>query len=59
MTTRRSFIEVGSGIIDFKKILKYKNTAGMEYFFVEEDICPGSPPESIKKHYDYISKNLV
>lgn len=59
MITGRSFIEVGSGIIDFKKIFKYKNTAGMKYFFVEEDICPGSPIDSIKKRYDYISKNLV
>jgi sugar phosphate isomerase/epimerase len=58
-TAEKKFTEVGSGIIDFKEIFKYKHTAGMKYFFVEEDICPGSPFDSIKKSYDYIRKNLV
>ncbi|MDE3214453.1 MAG: sugar phosphate isomerase/epimerase [Bacteroidota bacterium] len=58
-TPEKKFTEVGSGIIDFKKIFKYKQTAGMKYFFVEEDICPGSPFDSIQKSYNYIRKNLV
>ncbi|MGZ4049788.1 MAG: sugar phosphate isomerase/epimerase family protein, partial [Bacteroidia bacterium] len=42
-TPEQNFTEVGNGIIDFKEIFKYKSLAGMKYFFVEEDKCPGSP----------------
>ncbi|HEY5371268.1 MAG TPA: sugar phosphate isomerase/epimerase [Hanamia sp.] len=58
-TPAQNFTEVGSGIINFKEIFKYKDLAGMKYFFVEEDICPGDPFVSITKSFDYIKKNLV
>jgi sugar phosphate isomerase/epimerase len=58
-TPEKSFTEVGSGIIDFKEIFQYKSLAGMKYFFVEEDKCPGSPFDSITKSINYIKKNLV
>ncbi|MEO8414145.1 MAG: sugar phosphate isomerase/epimerase [Ginsengibacter sp.] len=58
-TTDQNFTEVGSGIINFKEIFKYKSLAGMKYFFVEEDKCPGSPFDSITKSYNYIKNNLV
>jgi sugar phosphate isomerase/epimerase len=58
-TADQNFTEVGSGVIDFKEIFKYKKLAGMKYFFVEEDKCPGSPFDSITKSIDYIKKNLV
>jgi len=58
-TSEQNFTEVGNGIIDFKEIFKYKNLAGMKYFFVEEDKCPGSPFDSITKSINYIKKNLV
>ena len=58
-TPKKFFTEVGNGVIDFKKILSHADTAGMKYFFVEEDVCPGSPFDSIKTSYDYIKKNLV
>ena len=58
-TPEQNFTEVGSGIIDFKEIFKYKSLAGMKYFFVEEDKCPGSPFDSITKSINYIKKNLV
>ena len=58
-TPEKNFTEVGSGVIDFKEIFKYKNLAGMKYFFVEEDKCPGSPFDSITKSINYIKKNLV
>lgn len=54
-----SFTEVGYGSIDFKKIFGHANTSGMKYFFVEEDKCPGSPFDSVKKSYDYIHDHLV
>ncbi len=58
-TPKHFFTEVGNGTIDFKNIFKHANTAGLKYFFVEEDICPGSPFDSIKMSYNYIKSNLV
>lgn len=58
-TAAQDFTEVGNGIINFKEIFKYKNLAGMKYFFVEQDKCPGSPFDSITKSINYIKKNLV
>ncbi len=58
-TPQENFTEVGNGIIDFKKIFKYKDLAGMKYFFVEQDMTPGDPFVSIKESIDYIKKNLV
>ena len=53
-----AFTEVGNGTIDFKKIFSMKELAGMEHFFVEQDVS-NDPMKSIKMSYDYISKNLV
>jgi len=58
-TEKHAFTEVGNGTIDFKKIFKNAKTSGMQYFFVEQDICPGSPFDSITKSYNYIKSNLV
>jgi sugar phosphate isomerase/epimerase len=53
------FASVGSGIIDFKRIFKHSKEAGLKYFFVEQDICPGDPYDSIAKSIAYIKANLV
>ncbi|CAN5261919.1 sugar phosphate isomerase/epimerase [soil metagenome] len=58
-TPNRMFTEVGNGIIDFKKIFKHADKAGLKYFFVEEDKCPGDPYDSITQSVNYIKKNLV
>jgi len=58
-TAAHAFTEVGNGTIDFKKIFANKEKAGMKYFFVEQDKCPGSPFDSITRSIDYIKKNLV
>jgi sugar phosphate isomerase/epimerase len=58
-TDKKMFTEVGNGIIDFKGILKHSNKAGLKYFFVEQDICPGDPYDSITQSITYIKKNLV
>ena len=55
----QSFAEVGSGIIDFKTIFQQKDQAGMKFFFVEQDKCPGSPFDSITHSYNFIKTNLV
>jgi sugar phosphate isomerase/epimerase len=58
-TPEHAFTEVGNGTIDFPKIFTHAHTAGMKYFFVEQDKCPGSPFDSIAKSIAYIKKNLV
>lgn len=58
-TPEQNFTEVGNGVINFKEIFKYKNLAGMKYFFVEQDQTPGDPFVSITESIAYIKKNLV
>jgi sugar phosphate isomerase/epimerase len=58
-TPERKFTEVGNGIIDFKKIFAQSKKAGLKYFFVEQDVCPGDPFDSISQSISYIKKNLV
>ena len=58
-TDKKFFTEVGNGTIDFKKIFANAKLSGMKHFFVEQDVCPGPPLESISKSITYIQKNLV
>ena len=58
-TPEKAFTEVGNGIINFKEIFKHKQKAGLKYFFVEQDKCPGSPFDSIAQSISYIKKNLI
>lgn len=58
-TPKKFFTEVGSGTIDFKNIFKHADQAGMKHFFVEQDVCPGSPFDSIAKSIKYIKSTLL
>lgn len=58
-TADRAFTEVGNGIIDFKEIFTHADKAGLKYFFVEEDKCPGDPFDSIATSINYIKSDLV
>jgi len=58
-TPKQFFTEVGNGSIDFKKIFAQAQLAGLQYFFVEQDVTPGSPFDSVTKSMAYIKKNLV
>ena len=46
-TPERAFAPVGTGSIDFQRIFDAKNSAGMKYYFVEQDVCKLPPLESI------------
>jgi len=50
------FAEVGSGTIDFKRIFDARDTAGMKYFFVEQDDTRRTPLESIKMSFNYLQE---
>jgi len=58
-TEKKMFTEVGNGVVNFKRIFEHSKKAGLKYFFVEEDICPGDPFDSITQSITYIKKNLV
>jgi sugar phosphate isomerase/epimerase len=47
--------EVGSGIIDWKKIFRHSETAGIKHYIVEHD-HPKQPFASIQISYEYLSK---
>lgn len=53
------FTEVGTGVINYKEIFKYKKESGMEYFFVEQDQVKIPVYESISKSLDNIKKNIL
>lgn len=56
---KKTFTEVGNGVIDFRKIFAAAKQAGMKHYFVEQDVCPGPPLESAEKSIRYIRQNLV
>jgi sugar phosphate isomerase/epimerase len=58
-TPKKNFTEVGNGVIDFVTIFKNAKTSGMKHFFVEQDVCPGSPFDSISQSIGYIKSNLI
>jgi sugar phosphate isomerase/epimerase len=54
--TERDFAPVGKGIIDFYRIFKSKDLAGMEYFFVEQDECKIDPFDCVQISYKNLQK---
>jgi sugar phosphate isomerase/epimerase len=55
--TTLSPAEVGSGIVDFKRIFDNAKESGMKYFFVEQDGAP-QPLQNITNSYTYLNKLL-
>lgn len=45
---RQTFAEVGTGSIDFAPILTWCEQNGVEWYAVEQDICPGHPLDSLE-----------
>ena len=50
--------EVGTGIVNFKRIFNKSKKAGMKHFFVEQDGAP-KPLENITASYNYLNKMLT
>ncbi|MEP7252203.1 MAG: sugar phosphate isomerase/epimerase [Ginsengibacter sp.] len=49
--------EVGTGIVDFKRIFDNAKESGMKYFFVEQDGAP-QPIQNVTNSYNYLNKML-
>ncbi len=50
--------EVGTGVVDFKRIFDNAKESGMKYFFVEQDGAP-QPIQNVTNSYDYLKKLLA
>ncbi len=55
-TTERAFAEVGTGSINFQKIFDAAKTAGLQHYFVEQDVCKRPPLESIQTSFQNLKK---
>jgi sugar phosphate isomerase/epimerase len=54
---KESFKEIGNGEIDYAAFFKLASTAGVKYYYVEQDQCVGSTPlDSLKTSYANIKK---
>jgi len=49
--------EVGTGIVDFKRIFDNSKESGMKYYFVEQDGAP-QPLQNVTNSYNYLNKLL-
>ena len=51
--------EIGNGNINFKTVLDAAEKAGVKYYVVEQDICPGDPFDSLQISMNYIKAHLI
>lgn len=56
MNQSGNFTEVGTGTINYNEIFRYKGSAGMEHFFIEQDQIEGDKWESVTTSYSNIQK---
>jgi sugar phosphate isomerase/epimerase len=49
--------EVGSGVIDFKRIFDNSKESGLKYFFVEQDQAP-QPLQNVTNSFNYLNKMM-
>ena len=52
----KDITEVGNGTIDFDRIFAARETAGMKYWFVEQDVSKGDIFESLTASKNYLAK---
>jgi sugar phosphate isomerase/epimerase len=55
--TNKTPAEVGTGLVDFKRIFENAKESGMKYFFVEQDGAP-QPLQNVTNSYNYLEKLL-
>ena len=51
-----AFKEVGSGVLDWSKVLRAAAAAKVAHYFVEQDQTPGDPVDSLRQSFGYLSK---
>ena len=53
-----AFAEIGYGNLNWPRIKQAAESAGCEWFIVEQDTCDGCPFDSLQMSFDYIRDNL-
>lgn len=53
---RAEMTEIGNGNLDWDTIITACENAGARWAFVEQDVCPGNPFDSLQISYEYLSK---
>lgn len=56
---QHAFCEVGSGNLNFARIIAAAEKSGCKWFIVEQDTCPGDPVDSLRQSFEYIKANLI
>jgi sugar phosphate isomerase/epimerase len=51
---KTAFKEAGKGILDWPRILRAAEQAGVKHYFVEQDQTPGNPVDSLKISYQFL-----
>ena len=51
---KTAFKEVGSGTLDFPRILRACKDVGVQHYFVEQDQVPADPLASLKQSVTYL-----
>ncbi|MEJ7779745.1 MAG: sugar phosphate isomerase/epimerase [Daejeonella sp.] len=57
--TDKSYIEVGSGSINFQEIFAKDKLSGMKHYFVEQDVIKIDPFESIARSFKQVKENIL
>ena len=58
-TRYQNYTEIGQGNLYWQGIMEAAEKAGVRYYVVEQDTCPGDPFESLKISSDYIHRNFM
>lgn len=53
---RQDFASVGTGSIDFPPILDWCEQNGVEWYAVEQDVCPGNPMDSLQTSLENLNR---
>jgi sugar phosphate isomerase/epimerase len=53
------FAELGNGTLPLPEIVQAAEAGGCRWYIVEQDVCPGSPFDSIAASFAYIKANLA
>lgn len=54
-----AFAEIGNGNLYWEGIIDEAIKAGVKYYIVEQDTCPGDPFDSLKMSSEYLHKNFM
>jgi sugar phosphate isomerase/epimerase len=53
-----AYCEIGSGNLDFARIVAAAEKAGCQYFIVEQDETPGDPVDSLAQSFRHLAENI-